>query len=475
NYDIPITNFQTIPEGPVRAKLTFGMLEGDRSLEGDELLMKNTSGDYVKLSTDTRPEDNFFNSRITMNGEDFLDRNPASSNTLGYDLGLFELDNTGNQFLDNNQTSTSIRIASTRELFNFYMIGFSVHVWEPTLQDFMLTSESYDIAPGETTVLSLNIDNGWNDDIQDLNISTIIPEGFDFVGVIGLPDGVSYSYDEDTRVLTFTKDSITLDDTAFSLNFEVRAKSRCFFVENDCQDSISIQSNATYNGTINPSGFTSLSSHTKDACEIHNDDATTFNVDMGDQGCDPNFVEQTFELSACVFDGMMDLTTYIPDGMPDNGTYTYTSGNGGELDNGIFNPRNADAGQHLVTYSVPDETCTRSLEFQIDLNRDCPNPNCELEDIIISKALTLNGDNINDVFLVSTEEDCNYTYDITIFNRWGNIVYENPDYQNDWEGTAPENAMGEAYTLPTGTYYYILKVVELDNQAKSGYFYLGTD
>ncbi|MFB0923785.1 MAG: gliding motility-associated C-terminal domain-containing protein, partial [Vicingaceae bacterium] len=35
---------------------------------------------------------------------------------------------------------------------------------------------------------------------------------------------------------------------------------------------------------------------------------------------------------------------------------------------------------------------------------------------------------------------------LVVFNRWGNSVYENNDYQNDW---SPSN-------ISVGTYYYIL-------------------
>jgi gliding motility-associated-like protein len=43
---------------------------------------------------------------------------------------------------------------------------------------------------------------------------------------------------------------------------------------------------------------------------------------------------------------------------------------------------------------------------------------------------------------------------LTVVNRWGDIVYESREYNNDWGGTYKGNL------LPQGTYYYIL---ELEN------------
>ncbi len=37
---------------------------------------------------------------------------------------------------------------------------------------------------------------------------------------------------------------------------------------------------------------------------------------------------------------------------------------------------------------------------------------------------------------------------VSIFNRWGNEVFSQPDYQNDWNGDG----------LSVGTYFYILQV-----------------
>ena len=42
---------------------------------------------------------------------------------------------------------------------------------------------------------------------------------------------------------------------------------------------------------------------------------------------------------------------------------------------------------------------------------------------------------------------------LLIFNRWGVILFEDPDYKNDWEGTDKRNK-----ELPDGTYYYLVNL-----------------
>jgi gliding motility-associated-like protein len=85
----------------------------------------------------------------------------------------------------------------------------------------------------------------------------------------------------------------------------------------------------------------------------------------------------------------------------------------------------------------------------------------------IPNAISPNGDGKNDVFHITGLE--NYSdAKLTIFNRWGAVVYSNPDYRNDWRGTNAENVK-----LTDDTYYFILEVPGLANS--TGFLIIKTD
>jgi gliding motility-associated-like protein len=72
---------------------------------------------------------------------------------------------------------------------------------------------------------------------------------------------------------------------------------------------------------------------------------------------------------------------------------------------------------------------------------------CEFQ---ISNILTPNDDGQNDTWKVSDPtkiEGC----DVAIYNRWGEIVYQSNDYNNQWAGTRNNEQ------LPDGVYFYSIK------------------
>lgn len=110
------------------------------------------------------------------------------------------------------------------------------------------------------------------------------------------------------------------------------------------------------------------------------------------------------------------------------------------------------------------------VEFQYELcNNTCPNlcdtafvrvtidKNIDL-DQTVPNGITPNGDGSNDEFVIDiilANPDRYPNSEIIIFNRWGDVVFEASPYNegNWWDGTGPDGG-----PLPTGTYYYILRL-----------------
>ena len=71
----------------------------------------------------------------------------------------------------------------------------------------------------------------------------------------------------------------------------------------------------------------------------------------------------------------------------------------------------------------------------------------------ITSLFTPNNDGINDYWYIPDLEQYG-TIQVTVYNRFGQPVYQSDSYQNDWDGT------WNGYPLPSATYYYIIKSSE---------------
>jgi gliding motility-associated-like protein len=68
--------------------------------------------------------------------------------------------------------------------------------------------------------------------------------------------------------------------------------------------------------------------------------------------------------------------------------------------------------------------------------------------IVVPNIITPNGDGSNDLFKIKNSEDYD-RLELQIFNRWGNLIYENTDYQDDWSGIDQSGL-----PLTEGVYFY---------------------
>ena len=78
-------------------------------------------------------------------------------------------------------------------------------------------------------------------------------------------------------------------------------------------------------------------------------------------------------------------------------------------------------------------------QFAINVQEAC--------EVFVPNVFSPNGDNANEQFVVKNLEKFPNSI-LTVYNRWGNKVYESTNYQNDWNGNG----------VADGVYYFILNV-----------------
>lgn len=129
--DLVYSGFQTLPEGHVNAKIAVAALEGDSNLLGDQVLLKVSNKDkYIPFSNLLRNENNFFNSTISIENEHYLNREPRSKNTLGYDSSLITIPNPDNSVIGNNTKEATIRLKTSGDRYYLFFTAFNVECIE---------------------------------------------------------------------------------------------------------------------------------------------------------------------------------------------------------------------------------------------------------------------------------------------------------------------------------------------------------
>lgn len=103
----------------------------------------------------------------------------------------------------------------------------------------------------------------------------------------------------------------------------------------------------------------------------------------------------------------------------------------------------------VYTYTVSDDNFTITDTVKITEDQvDCD------DRVHVYSGITPNGDGSNDVWQIDGITNFS-TSVVSIFNRWGNLIWSAQNYNNDdvvWRGT---NQKGEI--LPDATYFYIIE------------------
>ncbi len=177
--------------------------------------------------------------------------------------------------------------------------------------------------------------------------------------------------------------------------------------------------------------------------------------DVAETFIDTEVVIAVLDNDLNLIDGVKSVELVL---MPLNGNCTV------ESDNTVrYVPMVGFRGDDSFTYRVCDnEGDCDEAEVSIAVIPDAS------KQMDIPDAFSPNGDKINDTFeIVNLIHFGNVS--LKVYNRWGNLVYNNSSYNNDWDGTA-NVSMAIGSRIPDGTYYYVIKIAETGKILKGSIF-----
>lgn len=88
-------------------------------------------------------------------------------------------------------------------------------------------------------------------------------------------------------------------------------------------------------------------------------------------------------------------------------------------------------------------------------------------DLFIPDGFSPNGDGMNDVFFIKGMNG--KAVKLTVFNRWGNKVYEKSEYDNSWDAYPNVSGTFGSNKVPPATYYYVIEFLDGSKETITGF------
>lgn len=131
-----------------------------------------------------------------------------------------------------------------------------------------------------------------------------------------------------------------------------------------------------------------------------------------------------------------------------------------------WSPFIQSAENRLEAFVKPDVTTTYSVEVKYGVKGCIITDSVtvfvkdEIAEVVVPNIFTPNGDGVNDDFYVSAKAIKNFN--VKIFDRWGNKVFESFDEGFRWKG----NAEKDGIAMPNGVFTYVIEYTELSTNKK---------
>ena len=148
---------------------------------------------------------------------------------------------------------------------------------------------------------------------------------------------------------------------------------------------------------------------------------------------------------------------FINSSLGNDNTYFWNFGDGSQQAN-VINPSHIYPQQVVANYQV--------MLVAVDSNgcSDTTYQNFNLNEMIVlnvPNAFSINQDGINETFKpVFSDPDLVKTYNFTIYNRWGEIIFQTNDVNDAWDGTY------KGKNVPIGAYNWTVYFSDFKNKSK---------
>ncbi len=112
----------------------------------------------------------------------------------------------------------------------------------------------------------------------------------------------------------------------------------------------------------------------------------------------------------------------------------------------------------IVSPTITTTYCVTLTDANGCTDTDCVTVSFEIEcpEIFIPTIFSPNGDLNNDKLVIHGLTDCIPTFNFSVYDRWGEMVFETSDLLTYWDGTYKGKAMN------TGVYFYKLIAIKID-------------
>ena len=183
-------------------------------------------------------------------------------------------------------------------------------------------------------------------------------------------------------------------------------------------------------------------------------DTTTYKVHIiNNSGCDyedsvtvnviPEIIPDVIIEQSNLCQGQREI--YVINNSLNVSNVSWSLGDGTIMDEWAPSHTYTKDGQYQIIGTMQHYQCTKEFIENIDIQK-----------LNVPNVITRNEDGFNDVLKITSVEPVN----LKIYTRWGTLVYQQQNYQNDWQGKG----------LHTGIYYYEVKLKS--NEVCSGWIQL---